>query len=89
MLQEEVTTAESTTIITEGNPEVGFWILGGMLIYLVVILIFVVWCLNSRKGGTCCNCDVGRACQGQCECLEVRIIIINNNDQLKRFKFLF
>ena len=77
----EVTTVAITsndTTIDDGNVEVGFWILGGMLIYLVVILIFVLWCLNSRKGTTCCNCEVGRACQGQCECLEVRIISLEN-----------
>ena len=62
----------STIITDDGNVEVGFWILGGMLVYLIVILIFVAWCLNSRKGSTCCNCEVGRVCQGQCECLEVR-----------------
>lgn len=74
----EVTTIDVTTNIAvdDGNVEVGFWILGGMLIYLVVILIFVLWCLNSRKGTACCNCEVGRACQGQCECLEVRIITL-------------
>ena len=70
----------SSVITDDGNVEVGFWILGGMLIYLVVILIFVAWCLNSRKGATCCNCEVGRACQGQCECLEVRISDLSRLD---------
>ena len=68
------------TTIDDGNVEVGFWILGGMLVYLVVILIFVLWCLNSRKGATCCNCEVGRVCQGQCECLEVRITNMSRLD---------
>jgi len=57
-----------------GESSDGIYVLFGILGYLLVVLVFVIWCLHRRKdkNSNCCNfCQQpGSLCQGNCDCLQ-------------------